>query len=113
MLKADGNTIRRADGFAHFFGQFTISAPPPAGTLLFKGRVEVIDRIGTHHPPFCQEVCNQPEHLEGWLVGKGQGNLSSLILRALIVAKGYMPPDGKVSAIDGFLNGVLIRCPDC
>jgi hypothetical protein len=112
VLAAKGQTIRREDGFAHFLGAFSLTGP--TGTLLFSGRIEVIDRIGTHHPPFGPEVCNQPEHLEGWLVGKGQGELSSFTLRALLVAKGYMSPSGGNSKIEsGSLDGVLLKCPDC
>jgi hypothetical protein len=111
QLEASGNTILRADSFAHFVGSFTIRNP--RGTILFQGSMEVIDRVGTHHPPFGQEPCNPTEHFEGWLVGRGSRALPDVTLRALIVARSHLrlEPGPVSSEIVGTLNGVLIKCP--
>ena len=62
-LVATGNLIRRNDGFAHYLADFAILNP--AGATLFKGTMETIDRIGTHHLFFNCEQCNAPSHFEG------------------------------------------------
>jgi hypothetical protein len=115
VLRATGNTIRRDDGFAHFFGRFTIIGR--AGVTgqfetLFRGIIEIIDRIGTHHPPLggASEECSQKEHLEGWIVGRGVGPSGRFTLRALIVANAELPAQGGSSPInDANIDGVLIR----
>jgi hypothetical protein len=104
-LEASGNLIRRADGFGHFMGKFTINNP--AGAVLFSGTLETIDRIGSHHPPFGTETCNQQGHLEGWLVGSGSPPLSNFTLRALIVARASTFSAPVTASIDG----TLIKCP--
>ena len=108
VLEAAGNTIIRADGFAHFFGQFTIS--DPSGTALLKGVTELIDRIGSHHAPLGTEACNQEDHFEGWMVAAGLGPLSNHTLRALIVARGNLPTGTSPAGVFGSLDGVLIQC---
>jgi hypothetical protein len=109
VLEATGNTIKRADGFAHFFGEFTIINPN--NQVLFKGTMEAIDRIGTHHPPFGNEACNQQGHLEGWLVGRGVQQLQNLTLRALIVARASLPTGTAPAPVFASIDGVIIRCP--
>jgi hypothetical protein len=105
VLEASGRTIRREDGFAHFAGSFTIKNP--AGVVLFNGRMELIDRIGTHHPPFGPEACNQQGLSEGWLMGGGSGPLSSFQLHALILARAGAAPGPVTASIDG----ALVKCP--
>jgi hypothetical protein len=108
-LKAVGNTIRRADDFAHFFGRFEIR--DPSGLPLFSGVLELFDRVGTHHPPFGTEACDQKSHQEGWLVGTGQGAARPFTLRALIVANGVQPVPGDDSAaLNGSIDGALVQC---
>jgi hypothetical protein len=111
ILEASGNTIKRASGFAHFFGKFTIKNP--AGALLFEGTMEAIDRIGTHHNPFGAEACNRENHLEGWMVGRGStALLPNHTLRALIVARASLPtPTNPSPPVVGSIDGVLIKCP--
>ncbi len=110
ILEASGNTIKRASGFAHFFGKFTIKNP--AGAVLFEGTMEAIDRIGTHHPPFGTEACNRQNHLEGWLIGRGSNLFPNSTLRALIVARAALPtPNIPTQAVSGSIDGVFIKCP--
>ncbi|MDQ2921541.1 MAG: hypothetical protein M3R52_08030 [Acidobacteriota bacterium] len=110
-LVATGNVIRRRDGFAHFIADFAILNP--AGTALFKGTMETIDRIGTHHLFFNCEQCNTPSHFEGWIVGRGTAAVTSnFTIRAMIVSRGTVPSPAQVTTpMTGSLNGTLIRCP--
>lgn len=109
-LEVKGNTIRRADNFAHFFGTFVIRRPNN-GPILFRGRMEALDRIGTHHPPFGTEACNEQGHLEGWLVGRGSTLLPNHTLRALITARASLPTGTAPATVSASLDGVLIKCP--
>jgi hypothetical protein len=108
-LEATGDTIRRADGFAHFSGKFVIKNP--AGVELFQGTMDVIDRIGTHHPPYGAEACNQYPHLEGWLEGRGSQQLPNHTLRALIVARADLPQNSGSATLNASIDGTLIKCP--
>jgi hypothetical protein len=106
-LEATVDVIRRADDFSHLSGTFTLKNP--GGTTLFTGVIEAMRRIGTHHPPFGMEKCDQPEHLEGWLDGQGgQGPTKPYSLRVLIVAKVVGPP--TASDISASIDGALIEC---
>ncbi|MGH2731837.1 MAG: hypothetical protein ACRDJG_02650 [Actinomycetota bacterium] len=109
-LEAKGNTIQRVtDRFSHFFGRFIIS--DPAGTILFRGIVELIDRIGTHHEPFGGEECNEEGHVEGWLVGRGSSALPNHTIRALIVARASLPVEDGSAPVFASIDGALIKCP--
>jgi len=112
LLRASGQTFRRADGLAVFSGEFQIVAPG-GGTVLFTGTMEVMDRIGTHHAPFGAEACNQQSHLEGCLVGWGAAALPNHQLRALIVASDVNLPTGTQPAPIPLasIDGVLAKCP--
>jgi len=66
-----------------FTGMFTITSP--ANVVLFHGRIELMERVSTHHPPFGAEACNLENHVEGWLIGNG-GLAGNYCLRALYVA---------------------------
>lgn len=109
-LQASGFMIWRNDGFAHFIGDFIIS--DPNGRTLFKGRMETIDRSGSHHLFGC-ERCNQLSHVEGWLVGAGVDQTSNLTLRATIAARGTAPnpPANLRTSMAGSLTGAIIKCP--
>jgi hypothetical protein len=112
LLEANGDLIRRADGFADFSGTFSIR-PAPGASPLFTGTIEAFDRVGTHHNPFGAEVCNQPNHLEGWLTGSAPHN-PKLLLRALLVAKVPTPTGLSASIsgpVEGSLDGCIIQCP--
>jgi len=67
-LAATGTMIKRNDGFAHFLGEFSITNS--GGTVLFKGTIETLDRLASHHFPFNCEACDLKSHIEGWLVGE-------------------------------------------
>lgn len=109
-LVASGTVLRRNDRFAHFIGDFSITNP--AGKVLFKGTLEAIDRLGSHHLFFKCEACNPQSHLEGWLVGRGTDELPNHTIRALLVARGTVPsPTVPSTALVGSLNGVLVKCP--
>ncbi|MDX6696048.1 MAG: hypothetical protein QOF02_3651 [Blastocatellia bacterium] len=109
VLVASGRVTRRNDGFMHFIGDFTITNP--ANVVLFRGTMETIDRIGTHSQPFNCEQCNPPSHFEGWLVGRGEGALVELSLRAMLTARGITPsPQSPNAPFGGLLSGTLIKC---
>ena len=110
-LVATGNLIRRNDGFAHYLADFAILNP--AGATLFKGTMETIDRIGTHHLFFNCEQCNGPSHFEGWIVGRGTAAATAnFAIRAMIVSRGTVPSPAVMSTpMTGSLNGTFIKCP--
>jgi hypothetical protein len=106
-LKGEGSTIVRHDGFAHFFGTCSVIEKKFGQPEIthFKGSIELIGRTGSHQS--LGELCNQDEHIEGWLVGQGQGELSNCMLNAIIVCKGKFPsgalPDVSINRITGSL----------
>lgn len=109
-LEARGSVVHREDGLADFTGRFVIRNP--AGRIIFRGAIELFDRIGTHHPPFGQEECNPKSHVEGWLVGAGDARVyPNHMLRAMLVARGEMLKAGGPFPLLGSLNGVLMKCP--
>jgi len=107
-LTANGVIIRRGDGLANFTGMFTITSP--ANVVLFHGRIELMERVATHHPPFGAEVCNLENHVEGWLVGNGGPGLANYCLRALYVAS-VLPVPGKPAGLRGSLDGIIVEIP--
>ena len=112
-LNGGGTIIRRRDGLADFSGMFTITSPTNA--IIFSGIIELMDRVGTHHPPFGMEPYNPPNHIEGWLVGSdGPTPPSRFSLRALFVASGLLPAlelsqAGESPLKNGSLDGVIAR----
>src|SRR5262249_51847421 len=80
-MKAHGPINYRADGLAHFAGDFSLSS---AAGIAFKGRAEVLFRVGSHSSPVGTEPCDPENHAEGWLVGHGPGDLT---LRAQLALK--------------------------
>ena len=109
MLTADGDAILRADGFAQFTGAFMIGNP--AGSESFRGSIVLLDRIGTHQPPFGTEPCNERQHVEGWLIGRGSPRFPNHTIRALIVARGFLVRTPKQTVLEGSFNGSLTKCP--
>jgi hypothetical protein len=109
VLEARGILLRRADGMADFTGRFVITSP--AGVAMFRGAIELMDRIGTHHAPFGPEPCNPESHIEGWLVGLGGPTLPNHCLRALFVARGQLGQGPGPFAVLGSLDGVLVKTP--
>ena len=109
-LKAKGVVIRRNDGYAYFSGEFAIT--DAAGKVLFKGRIETTDRLGTHHTAPACEQCNPISHFEGWLVGRGTDAFPNHTLRAFIVARGTAPsPQQSAMVLSGNITGTLVKCP--
>ena len=109
LVRARGIVIRREDGLADFASRFNIITP--AGAIIFRGHIELLDRIGTHHDPFGPEPCNPESHIEGWLVGLGEGAMVDWSLRVQFVARGQLPAAAGPFAVEGLINGVLARCP--
>jgi hypothetical protein len=107
-LKASGVIIRRVDGLADFTsagrGRFVIKAPD--GTTLFIGCIELMDQVCTHQDPFGNEACNAKNHVEGWLVGSGEGKLQDIFVRAMLVMNAPLDPR-EATSFDGILNGIL------
>ncbi len=109
-LQAKGVVIRRNDGYAYFSGEFAITNT--AGKVLFKGRIETTDRLGTHHTAPACEQCNPVSHFEGWLVGRGTDAFPNHTLRAFIVARGTVPsPQQSSMVLSGNITGTLVKCP--
>jgi hypothetical protein len=109
-LQAKGVVIRRNDGYAYFSGEFAIT--DSTGKVLFNGRIETTDRLGTHHTaPNCEQ-CNPISHFEGWLVGRGTDAFPNHTLRAFIVARGTVPSPQQASMVlSGNITGTLVKCP--
>jgi hypothetical protein len=106
VLEASGVFTQRADGFAHFTGDFKIKSVDKKE--LFRGTIEMMDRVGTHHTIFKCEKCNQKSHLEGWLVGSSSDS-GKLTLRAMLALKGTAPsPASPKKTLTGILNGALM-----
>jgi hypothetical protein len=107
-LKADGTIIRRADGVAHFGGTFAITS---GSSTLFKGRIELMDAVGSHRPaPLGTEPCNAKTHMEGWLVGAGPA--PTFTLRGMIAARiDPVGTDGAAAIPQATIDGMIIRCP--
>jgi hypothetical protein len=104
VLAARGSYILRKDRLAHFWGTFTIKTP--AGSTVFKGRIETFYRVGSHTAGNC-EKCDPERHVEGWLVGvHSSGKLS---LRAMIAAQASAPTPTNTPSFSGKLAGVVVR----
>lgn len=109
QLTAKGITVVRADAFAHFLGTFSIvrKRPPEPDIPFFKGTLELIGRIGSHQT--LAESCDAEDHIEGWLVGRGQRAMRKYTLRAVIVAHGKLTggthafPNASVNRMEGTL----------
>jgi hypothetical protein len=113
QLTARGTTILRRDGFGHFLGKFTIvkKAQGQPDVTYFQGVIDLISRSGSHQA--LGEACDEDEHIEGWLIGRGARPVAKYTLRAAIVAKGNLNqgihafPDASVNRI----TGTLIQSP--
>ena len=111
-LRAKGTTIRRADEFAHFTGRAQIiNAAPDPDVVLFSGTLDLIARIGSH--PALGETCAPEEHVEGWFVGQGRGDLAKMSLRVILAGQGQLAI-GTHAFLDTSKNriiGTLIIAP--
>jgi hypothetical protein len=113
QLTAKGTTITREDGFAHFMGEFSIvkQEQDKPDVTYFQGTMELIGRSGSHQR--LGEACDEEEHIEGWLIGRGQGPMPKYILRVVIVAKGKLS-EGVIAFPDASVNritGTMIKSP--
>ena len=107
-LRGRGATIRRADGFAHFAGRAEIiDASGEPDVVLFKGNLDLVARIGSH--PSLGEACGPEQHVEGWFVGQGQGQMTKRTLRVIFTGKGDLAaginpfPDASQNRVIGAL----------
>lgn len=109
FFQASGFTIhRRGDGLAHFTG--TVELKDGAiGPTLFRGTLELTARIGTHQA--LGEVCNEIEHIEGWIVARGVDRLSIYTLRAMITGKADLPNGLAAQVPFNRITGVIIQAP--
>ena len=95
ILQAVGTTIMRQDSLAIFFGHATISRRAATGQniVLFQGCLELYDRVGTHHfvtnfPKILCERCDEPGHVEGWLMANGvEAHVRGQVLNALFAGR--------------------------
>ena len=107
-LEAQGGLVQREGGFGHFTGDFTIKDKD--GKKVFRGTIELFDRVGTHHTFLDCDKCNQKSHLEGWVVGTSS-EFSNVTLRAMLALRGVHPTkDSPDKALSGILNGAVIAC---
>jgi hypothetical protein len=110
-LLGSGSTIARSDGFAHFLGRCRMVEKKQGEPEVthFRCIVELIGRSGSHQA--LGEQCDQREHIEGWLVGQGQGPLQKYTLRLAIVGKGTLPDGTLPDASVNRLTGTLTKAP--
>lgn len=113
LLTAKGTTIVRNDGFTHFMGKFSIVKKKQGqpDVTYFVGTMELIGRSGSHQA--LGEACDEANHIEGWLVGRGQPPVPEYTLRVVIVAKGNLSA-GTVAFPDAAVNritGTLVKSP--
>ena len=109
VLHAQGNTIYREDGFGFFNGVFMLR---DGGTDLFRGHIELFERVTTRQQPIVQPQCAvscQPEaHIEGWLVGEGSATTTSrLTVRALLAAQSSVPSPLGAAAVRPIQNLII------
>jgi hypothetical protein len=120
VIEAEGITIHRGDGVAHFHSHKLVIRKPNGQVISANGRMELLDRVNTRHSPFGQEPCNAPNHVEGWLVaswsagvaGEPTGQADTFTLRAQIVGVSPTPAElhpGTVGFRAG-LDGVILDC---
>lgn len=115
FLSARGETFLRDDGFAHYLGRFTIVKKGFGlpDVPMFSGIVELIGRSGSHQA--LGEACDEKEHVEGWLIGRGiaGGPAEKYALRVAVVGQSTLEPGIHAfpnSAVNR-LTGTLIREP--
>jgi hypothetical protein len=113
QLTAKGITIARKDGFAHFIGKFSIVKKEQGkpDITYYQGTLELIGRSGSHQA--LGEACDEEEHIEGWLIGRGLRPVPKCTLRVEIVAKGNLAagthafPDASINR----MTGTIIQSP--
>lgn len=97
-----------------FFGLFTLAS---AGSALFRGRIELYDRVTLQQAPLavgaCDLKCQPEQRLEGWIVAGGTvPSTDKLTIRAVVGAKGTLPNLGQavqLSLQDVVTSGVVVR----
>lgn len=110
----NGTSIYRFDQFGLFFGPFTLFAGSDA---LFRGRIELYDRVTIQQAPLvvaaCDLKCRPEKRLEGWLVAGGVSpTTDKLTIRAVLGAHGVLPAFGQAAAAlisDIVMTGVVVR----
>jgi hypothetical protein len=119
VVEAEGVTIHRGDGVAHFHSLKLILRKPNGQVLSVNGCMELLDKVNTRHPPFGQEPCNTKDHVEGWLVaswtegvaGEPKGKADTFTLRAQIVGTSPTPAEMRAGTV-GFkasIDGVVLE----
>lgn len=119
VLSAKGHAIHREGGLAYFVGTFQINnLANEKEELLFEGTMELMAKVESHQifgAAECQHQCDQEKHMEGWLVGKGVGNLSKYIIRA-VFATGInedipvgMNSFNTLFQVNGRIAGVVVQ----
>ncbi len=108
FLSAEGSTVHRADGLAHFSGTVVLRNGA-AGPVLFRGTMEVTGRVGTHQA--LGDKCDEREHFEGWLVARGAGALSNYTLRAVLAGKAPLPNGTAALPVQNRMTGVIVKAP--
>jgi hypothetical protein len=108
LLVAEGQIIRRSDDLAHLSGKFKV-LKPERDEVAFTGTLEATNRLSTAHPPFGQDRCDEKQHLQGWLVGQGEGEMKGLTVRAFITAKAT-PAETRYNLPAVAIDGVVVEC---
>lgn len=108
VLQAAGHAVTRPDGFAVYAGQCLIRRPN--GKIALEGEIVILDRTGTHQPPFGSETCD-PRHSEGWMQCTGRDPFKAFSVRTVLVAQIGRPGKDGTARIAGVLNGSIMKCP--
>lgn len=113
LLTGRGTTFLRDDGFAHYLGRFVIVKKElnQPDVTMFNGTMELIGRSGSHQA--LGEACDEKGHVEGWLIGRGEGPAEKYTLRVAIVGESTLAPGTHAfpNAAVNRLTGTLIREP--
>ncbi len=113
FLTSPGTTFLRQDGFAHYLGRFLLVKQDPASpdVPMFTGTLELIARSGSHQA--LGEACDEKGHVEGWLIGRGEGPAEKYTLRVIVVGESTLEPGTHAfpNAAINRLTGTLIREP--
>ena len=107
LLESSGSSIIEDNGFAHYSGDLKIT-DFITQVVMFTGRMELFGRVGTHQG---FEKCDELQHVEGWIVGEGQGKWSQYTLRAMISAEGSFPNSTIPSSPNSRITGAIIKAP--
>lgn len=117
VLAAKGIAFYGADGLAQFTGDFQILHVPSAPEgLLFEGTIELMARIGTHqafHEGEVGETCDADRHFEGWIMGRGIGDLDNYLIRASLMLDRTtnLPEVGTITSASRMTGMLLEEIP--